>query len=535
MRIPDKAILVNMSRTGQYAAADNTKQTSEALRGINYNPAHHEWSPVPAERKIECLIYYSKHRIIWVLNREWVVYSEKNPYGFVPFCFAPCFPVPGRFYGMSYPDVIENPQRYIEALYNGRLDGLALALRPPRVRKRGSVLTASQQRWSPGSVQEVDDPSKDLAVLSTQGDVSGIMGDIAYLEGMVEKLLGVGTGAGPAKPGNANRTATGMNIQAHSTASRIWPIVKHVEDYLIVPMLYKMYKLVQVHTYPGQLLPALGEENKQIQVGAESFNKPVRFSMLASSKMLTREKLAQVVPFLAQFMLNGPFVQGIQASGQTVDFDIFAQMIQDATGTGSAYRLIRPMNEQEIQAKNTPPPQVVMEQQKAQADHQVRLQMGQMKAQSEIQKEMIKKQPVPVDPQEKQAEIQLMMAKIQAEREKAQIQRQTAEQKMVMDAMMGQQKIRQKEQETQQKMFMDAAMNRQQLQHNEQQNAQSMIVQGAQAQQQLRQGEDSGKQKLEQTKEMGSHKMKLDEAKFKLQSKVSAMKAKKKAPKDKAA
>lgn len=521
MKIPSKEVLVNMARNSQYVYADKTKQVSEALRGNNYNPSQHEWSPVPAERKIECLVYYSKHRIIWVLNREWVVYSEKNPYGFIPFCFAPCIPFPGRFYGISYPDIIENPQRYIEALYNGRLDGLALALRPPRVRKRGSVLTASQQRWSPGSVQEADDPSKDVAVLAVQGDTSGIMGDVAYLEGMVRELTGNGTGVSQPKPGNANRTATGMNIQAGATSARIWPLVKHVEDYMIVPMLYKMYKMVQVHTYPGQLLPALGKDNEHMQVGAESFNKPVRFTMLASSKMLTREKLAQVVPFLAQFMLNGPFVQGIQASGQTVDFDVFGDMIQAATGTSSAYRLIRPMNEQEIKAKQTPPPQVVMEQQKAQADHQVRLQMGQMKAQSEIQKEMIKKQPVPADPQEKQAEMEMMMAKIQAEREKAQIQRQTAEQKMVMDAMMGQQKLRQKEQESKQKMFMDAAMSQQQMQTEQQRTQNELMLQHAQGQQQLRQGEESGAQKLTQSKQLGDHKMKMDAAKMKLQARLA--------------
>lgn len=532
MKIPERAVLVHMARNSNYVYADRTKQTAEALRGVNYNPAQHEWSPVPAERKIEVLLYYSRHRIIWTFNREWVAYNEKNPYGFVPFCFAPCWPVPGRFYAMSYADVAENPQRYIEALYNSRLDGLALALRPPRVRKRGQILTPSQQRWAPGAVQEAEDPSKDVAILSPGGDTSGIMGDIAYLEAAIEKLLGVGTGLGPARPGNANRTATGMNIQAHSSASRIWPIIKHIEDYLIIPMLYKMYKMVQVHSYQGQQLPGLRDGAEYSPVAAESFRQPCRFSMLASSKMLTREKLSQIVPFLAQFMLNGNFVQGIQGVGQTVDFEVFSQMLQDATGTGAAYKLIRPMNEQEVKAKQTPPPQAMMEAQKAQAEHQVRLQIMDKKVQGELQKEQIKKQP---DPTQAQMEQMKMLMSLHTEREKMKMEQEKMFQKLNADHLSSQQKLQNERQAAQQKLLIDTAMNRQKLVQQQQQHTQDLTVQQIQAAQQIRQGDESGRQKLEQTKAMGQHKMSLDKEKLRMQARAAANKPKPKpAPKKKA-
>lgn len=531
MRIPDKAVLVNMARNLNNVFADRTKQFSEALRGINYHPAQHESSPVPAERKIEVLIYYSKYRIIWVLNREWVAYNERNPYGFIPFCFAPCFPIPGRFYAMSYADVIENPQRYIEALYNGRLDELSLALRPPRVRKRGSIMTPAQTRWSPGQVSEADNPKEDVAVLYPQGATANIMEDISYLEAMVDKLTGANSVmSGTPRPGNSNRTATGMNLQAQGGASRLWPLVKHIEDYLIVPMLYKMYKMVQVHTHPGQTIPALGPNDQYTVVPAYAFQKGCRFTVSASSKMLTREKLSQVVPFLAQYMLNGPFIQGIQAMGQTVDFEVFSKMIQDATGTADMYKLIRPMNQQEQQAKQAPPPQAVMQQQQAQAEQQTRLQLMQMKGQNEVQKVQAQKAPSPQEQQAQQQQAQQdqlkSMLQMASERQKAQLQAKQSQQKLIFDHLTAQQKMAHERQKSQQELFMNAARGQQELRQQQQQHAHEMLVSHATAQQQLNQGAAAGQQKVSQAKEMGDHKMKMDEQKLKLQARAQAMKPK---------
>jgi hypothetical protein len=544
MRIPSKEILTGMARSPHYVQADKTKQQSEAYRGVHYNPAQEEWSPVPNERQIEVLIYYSKYRIIWILNREWVAYNEPNPYGFIPFCFAPCFPVLGRFYAMSYSDVLESKQRYIEALLNGHLDEVSLAITPPRVRKRGAVLTPAQQRWFPGHQQEADDPAKDVNVLYPQKITQGVMDDVAFIESSAEKLTGANSVVqGVPKPGNANRSATGMSLQNQGGANRLWKIVKNIEDYLIVPMLYKMYRMTQFHTIPGQLLPALGKEGQMIQVGAEAFKSPCRFKMSAASEMLTQEKLSQIVPFLSQFIMAGPFIQALQSQGQTVDFSVFSQMIQDATGTGRKYSLFRPMNQQEIQAKQAPPPQVVAQQQQKQMDAQTRMAIMDKKVAGDLQKAQIAKQG---DPAKAQAEIMKIFAQVQADREKAQIEKQKAQQKILSDHMSSQQKLQHEQQMAKMKIFTQAAQAQQQArqaqdQHQmsmvqqHQQHQQQMAVSGAQARQQLTHGAEAGKQKLNQTKQLGQHKMSLDKQKFQLQARMATMKAKQKPAVKKAA
>lgn len=540
MRIPSKPVLMHMARNLNTVIADRTKQTSEALRGIQYNPAQHEGSPLPSERKIEVLIYYSPHKIIWVLNREWIAYNSRNPYGFIPFVFAPCFPVPGRFYAQSYADVIENPQRYIEALYNGRLDELALQLRPPRVRKRGSILTPSQQRWGPGQVSEADDPSKDMAVHYPQGATANVMDDIAYLETMVERLTGANAvNAGVPRPGNANRTATGMNLQSQGGNSRLWPLVKHMEDYLIIPMLYKMYKMVQVHTYPQQQLPAVGQDGKYSQIQAGAFKGQCRFTISASSKMMTREKLAQIVPFIGQYMLNGPFIQSLQAMGQTVDFQVYGKMIQDATGTGDKYQLIRPLNQQEQQAKQAPNPQVVADQQKSQAELQTRQQLMQTKVQGELQKAQIMKAPDPgeaqAQQQQNQADMMKSMVQMAIEKQKAQLDQQKSQHKMLIDHQTAQQKMAHERQAAQQKMFSDAVMTHQQLQASRQQASHDLALQQAQGQQKMQQDQVASQQKVQQSQELTKHKMSVDKQKMALQVAAQRMAAKNKPAPKKAA
>ena len=60
------------------------------------------------------------------------------------------------------------------------------------------------------------------------------------------------------EPGNVNRTAGGVNAQVSGVMLRIYYIIKNIEDYLIVPTSYKLYKLIQFHTDGKDLLPALG-------------------------------------------------------------------------------------------------------------------------------------------------------------------------------------------------------------------------------------------------------------------------------------
>jgi hypothetical protein len=378
MNIPEKSVLVGMANNRIWTAGDTTKQYSEASRGVYFSPGSTDMLPLPADAMIEVQIYWSKTKVIWVFNREWVAYNQKNPYGFIPYVFAPCYVVQGRFYAMSVPDVIGDVQLYIQALRNLRLDELHLSIMPPRVRKRGAPMTASQMRWKPNLVVEADNPKEDMIVHYPNGASANVADEIASLEISAEKRTGVNSmSMGLPRPGNANRTATGIQSQLQGGQARLQPIVQNVENYLIVPMLYKMQRITQVHSKVDGKLPTFSK-GEYGETSALTAFAPSRFVMRGSSKMMTKDALMQAFPFLVQYLFAGPFMSELQKTGRTVDFDEMLQMLQDATGVKNRYNIIRSMNQQEQQALQQPDPKTIADQKKAEMDQQGKMQLAQM-------------------------------------------------------------------------------------------------------------------------------------------------------------
>jgi hypothetical protein len=436
MEIPPDEMLWHMAKTRPLTSGDQSQNYRDSLRQQVRNEGQ-EVVPNPSDNMIEVLVYYSKTRIIWVLNRQWVAYVDNNPYGCIPLAIAPCFIVPWRFYGLSIADVQEGNQRYIEALMNGRLDELSLALHPPRVQRRTTLMTPSQERWRPGAVFLAEDP-KDVAMQFPQGGSANVFPEIQYLEMLAEKRTGVNsTMQGIPKGGNVNRTATGVSSQQKGAASRIGMIAKHIEDYMIVPSLYKMLKILRTHRGYQDLVPVMAGNTLAGQTPVGGMQGNYRFIIHGSSRMMARDGLMQVIGPIMQFMLNGPLMSSLQQTGRTIDFDELVNMMQIATGVKDRFKLVRDLTDQEKQAQQQQQEQAEQAQKEAaERDGKIRLQMGQMKQESEekknqteIQKELIKKQPAPGEAEARQQEAQnaqlaamsareLEQIKIQAMREK---------------------------------------------------------------------------------------------------------------------
>lgn len=115
----------------------------------------------------------------------------------------------------------------------------------------------------------------------------------------------------------------------------------------------------------------------------DAYDRNTKISIRGSQRMLTREALREVVPFLGQFFFNGQFVSALSQVGKTVDYAEFWRMIEDATGIGKRYVAIRDLNPQEKQALQQPTPQIQAQMQMKQQDAQTRLQLMDKKTQSE--------------------------------------------------------------------------------------------------------------------------------------------------------
>lgn len=385
IKLPPYAVLRVMASQRPWTTSDNTKQIQEAYRGVAYRPGYDDQTSFAPYQKIEIRRYWDKNRIIWVLNGVWVMYNELNPYGFVPYNGAPCTIVPGRLYGMGIPDAVESDQKASQALLNGHMDNLALALNPPRARSRSGAMTQGQSSIRPGQVWEMSDPQKDMVFPVPPANTTGNWQEIQFFESSAEKRTGV-TGmitSGMPVKSNASRTATSIQAQSAGPTTRMQQIVEYIEDYLVVPLLYKMIAMDAHHAQAGDSsLRGMTPTGGQTQVDPTSLKAPVKFRIKASSRMLTQQRLQGLAPFLAQYLLNGAFASQLAKAGQAVDFNEFFRLIQDATGTRTAYNLVRPMTDQEKQAMGQPPPQEVMRQQTAKMQIDSREHIAQIGAQA---------------------------------------------------------------------------------------------------------------------------------------------------------
>jgi len=251
MNIPSRSILNWLAQNREVVVGDQSKTVQEGARGYRYNPLADDFLPDPSKRYIEVLIHQQKggQREIWTLNRRWVALNIPGPYGCMRVVSAPCQPVPNRFYAQSYVDLVDPLQQASTALLNRYMDETALALNPPKAAKRGMVRTPSSLRWRPGAVMETDEPQKDMVVFQPQGVMQNVWGMLQYLETQAEMRVGSNSlsASGMPKPGNANRTRGGMQMQMQAPAERLGAIAANFEEYFFVPLLYKLLRVEKLH------------------------------------------------------------------------------------------------------------------------------------------------------------------------------------------------------------------------------------------------------------------------------------------------
>jgi len=139
-----------------------------------------------------------------------------------------------------------------------------------------------------------------------------------------------------------------MNLQAAGGSTRIMKIVENIENFLIVPMLYKLYKMDQMHNRGRSQLPAVvsGTGRKSLLHPLPGNLPPHALPDARRQQNGNEGQTRTTGPFLAQYLMAGPLLAQLGKTGKTVDFDEFVNMVQDATNTSKIYKLIRPMSQE---------------------------------------------------------------------------------------------------------------------------------------------------------------------------------------------
>ncbi len=154
--------------------------------------------------------------------------------------------------------------------------------------------------------------------------------------------------ASPAGGNSANRTATGVGVQANAAFSRLTYLVENIEDTFVEPILTAMHILNTLFLDPADpnVIRAIGMEIDPIEI----LNADVQFTMRASSKMQSKMALLQTFPLVAQTLMNPAFMQVLARQGKTVDMDEMVTMLLDMTGYKTKGTFIRKLTPEEQQA-----------------------------------------------------------------------------------------------------------------------------------------------------------------------------------------
>jgi len=431
IKIPSDDVLYTLA-THTNGYDDRARDIQDAMLGreiVSSNP-YTQYTP---QLLIEVLTYWSKTKHIIVLGGQRVILNAENPYKMIPYVMAPCTMQPGRLHGRSIPDVIEKNQRYIEGLLNSRLDEISLALNPPRASKQATNFTPTSRMWHPGMNMPFQNPKDDFIIQPPSNVTATALEEINMIGVMGEKLDGINSHmSGVPRGGNSNRTATGMTQQLQAGQLRTMMVVRNIEDYLLVPALYKTIKMIEYHQ-AGERPDENGEMQPRLPY------EKCRFKVFASNRMLSRDGIMQAFPFIMQYVSNGTFLQQLASTGKTVDFESLFSLLTEATRLGRTYNFVRPLNEQEQQSLSQPPPEVVAQSQQKDKELQAKMQIEQMKLGAAN------------DPQAKQMELEI-------EARKAEMDLQMKQMEMATKERMLQLQTRQKEMELQLKAF-EAQMN----------------------------------------------------------------------------
>jgi hypothetical protein len=380
-KIPGDEYLKQISFSKATANQDVTKQTAELYRYTMWNPAQ-DYTSDPALKKIAVIERTSKDRKIWYLpgapseDESSIIYNQPNKYNEINYFSAQYADVLDRWHALAVSDVTEGEQRLQQSVINARIDELALDIHRPRAKRRGITIPSWQLKRRPGVVWEVENPESDIKEFPTSNITQQAYIEVDASNVRASKITGMSdlSAFGTGTPGgnSANRSATGINVQAGASDSRIMYLVGTIEDLLVEPVINAVIRYNRKFLDMKQASNWLKNDSRFSQLDAlKVMNARVVAECRGSIRMNARQGFLQTFPVLAQTLLNPEVLQILaQQQQMTINVKELVRRVDDAINYSGRDALFIPMTKGQIQAMQQPPAEAVMKTQLQQAQLQ---------------------------------------------------------------------------------------------------------------------------------------------------------------------
>jgi len=317
--------------------AAKEEPTTDSLRGSKEQPSRDlqaeqqgvETSIDPLKQPLELLEYWTKDRVIVVLQRKIVLRNEENEFDCLPFVSCSFIDVLGAAYGFGIGKLLEGEQKFQIGTINAWVNSLSLVMSPAFHRKKGLTPGSQTIQIGPGTVVNDDG---DLTPLPIQNITDQAM--LAVQSSEARSRRRVGANFGSDMPTQAMRTAEGVHEFTAGLQVKLQYFVENFSDLVFLPALESFICMAKDRLTPDEINAILTEEDGKAFEGEilEVYNGYYGLEALSSTKLAARRAMAAMLPMLMQLVSAQPVQDSLALQGKKIDYAELVNQMLDLSG-----------------------------------------------------------------------------------------------------------------------------------------------------------------------------------------------------------
>ena len=241
----------------------------------------------------------------------WDYLDNVYAHGKRPLVVGRYFPIPFRFYGLSFPEIVRNIQEEINTIHNQRVDFGTLQNMPWYFYRASSMQSPTPVEIRPGVGVPIENPASDVMMPHFQGSSAFGQAEEALLYQYFERLTGLtdlALGRQPNRVG-ATRTATGVASLLSEAGLRFKTSMSAFQRFWI-EIFSHVLALNQQYLPPGKEFRVTGKYPERIRI--EDRNEIAgRFDirLAATTEVLNREIMREDSATILTTLANPAWVQ----------------------------------------------------------------------------------------------------------------------------------------------------------------------------------------------------------------------------------
>lgn len=288
-----------------------------------------ETSKDPMAQPLEILEYWTKDRIVVVLQRRLVIRNDENEFGKLPFQSCAFIDVLGSAWGFGIARLLSGEQRLQQGVVNNWIDALALVLNPVYQMLKGIGPGTQSIPVSPGKVIT---ESGELKPLVTPDITKPAMEAIATSDQRANDKVGANGGSN--LPNAAMRTAQGVQAFAGDVIQKLQYFLEMFIDLVYLPTLEAFLMIMRDHLTEDEVNSILTSEEGKAYEGdiSDVYNAEVDVDVIAGANMMAKFAAAQLAPMIIQLVSAGPVSSQFEVQGKYFDYVQFIEETLDMMG-----------------------------------------------------------------------------------------------------------------------------------------------------------------------------------------------------------